>query len=108
MSAWPTGYWRRSSRLSPSSSFAGLSEEALGLIQIGIWAGFAALALAFATGCGRTVLVSDGSPARIGPKATARIYARVDGEWRLSGEEVEIPEGWYIVPPRFVEEDENP
>lgn len=108
MSAWPTGFSRRSSQPSRNGSFAGLSEEALRLIQIAIWIGFAVLALGFALGCGRTVLVSDGSPARIGPDAKARLYARVNGEWVLSREKVAIPEGWYLVPPRFVEEDENP
>ena len=29
-----------------------------------------------------------------------------DGEWRLSANCVEIPEGWYCVPPSFMEEDE--
>jgi len=108
MSAWPTDYWRRSSRPSQSGSSSASSEDALRWIQIAIWIGFALLAVAFASGCARTVLVSDGSPARIGPKAKARLYARVDGEWRLSEHDVEIPEGWYLVPPRFVEEDEKP
>jgi len=27
-----------------------------------------------------------------------------DGEWTLSTNRVEIPEGWYCVPPSFVEE----
>lgn len=108
MSAWPTGYWRRSSQHSQSSSFGVSSEEALRWIQIAIWIGFAVLALAFATGCGRTVLVSDGSPMRIGKDATGRVYTRQAGEWVLSDDRVTLPEGWYIVPPRFVEEDETP
>lgn len=108
MSAWPTDYWRRSSQPSPSSSSAGSSEEALRWMQIAIWIGFAVLALVFATGCGRTVLVSDGSPMRIGKGTAGRVYTRQDGEWVLSCDRVEIPEGWYVVPPRFVEEDEKP
>jgi hypothetical protein len=66
---------------------------------------FAALAIASASGCARTVLVSEGSPVRIGPKATARVYALVAGEWELSENRVEIPEGWYLVPPSFVEKE---
>jgi hypothetical protein len=62
-----------------------------------------ALVLAFATGCSRTVLVGESSPIRIGPETRARVYARVDGEWVLSENRVTIPEGWYCVPPSFVE-----
>ena len=107
MSAWPTDYLRRSSPPSQSSSSAGLSEEALRWIQIAIWVGFAVLAVAFASGCARTVLVSDGSPMRIGQGTAGRVYTRQGGEWVLSPDRVEIPEGWYVVPPRFVEEDER-
>lgn len=66
---------------------------------------FGALALGFASGCGRTVLVPESSPFRIGPGTKARIYAMTDGEWTLSSNSVEIPEGWYCVPPSFVEEE---
>lgn len=62
------------------------------------------LALGFASGCGRTVLVRAGSPVRIGPDVKARVYALVEGEWILSSNRIEIPEGWYAVPPEFVEE----
>lgn len=65
----------------------------------------AALVAAFATGCARTVLVREGSPLRIGPETRARVYARVQGEWELSGNRVDLPEGWYLVPPSFVEEE---
>jgi hypothetical protein len=67
-------------------------------------AAFAALALASASGCGRTVLVAQGSPIRIGPKTQAQIYTRIDGEWILSQNRVVIPEGWYVVPPDYVDE----
>jgi len=97
------------SPLSPSQSSSGSqtgsSEEASLWILTAMWMAFAVLAIGFANGCARTVIVSDGSPARIGPDAKARIYARVDGEWRLSESVVAIPEGWYLVPPRFVEND---
>ena len=51
----------------------------------------------------RAVLVPGASPIRIGPATRARIYAMSDGEWELSANCVEIPEGWYCVPPSFVE-----
>lgn len=65
--------------------------------------GFTALVIGFASGCGRTVLVSEGSPIRIGPSARARVYSLVDGQWQLSQNPVAIPEGWYVVSPSFVE-----
>jgi hypothetical protein len=65
---------------------------------------FAALAIAFAGGCTRTVLVPESSPVRIGPDCRARVYSLVDGEWTLSANRVSLPEGWYLVPPSFVDE----
>lgn len=65
----------------------------------------AVLAGAFAGGCARAVLIPESSPIRIGPETRARIYAMTDGDWRLSDNRVLIPEGWYCVPPSFVEED---
>jgi hypothetical protein len=61
------------------------------------------LALAFATGCARTVLVSEGSPVRIGPEMTGRIYTKTADGWQLSDNRVTVPEGWYCVPPSYVE-----
>lgn len=61
------------------------------------------LALVFASGCTRTVLVPETSPVRIGPCARARVYALVGGEWILSDNSVELEEGWYLVPPSYVE-----
>lgn len=68
---------------------------------------FVALALAFASGCGnnRTVFVPEDSPMRIGPGAKSRMWVRIDGRWELSGNSVEIPEGWYVVPSSYVEEE---
>jgi hypothetical protein len=66
----------------------------------------AALALnASAGGCvsGRTVFVADDSPLRIGPGTTGTVYRLLDDAWVLSPDRVVYPEGWYIVPPRFVE-----
>jgi hypothetical protein len=63
----------------------------------------ALLALASASGCGRTVLVKEGSPIRIGPDAKARVYVLVGGEWTLSNESIAVPEGWYLVSPEWVD-----
>ena len=62
------------------------------------------LFVASAIGCapGRTVLVTDDSPLRIGPKTTGQVYRLIDGDWVLSDDRVQLPEGWYAVPPRFV------
>lgn len=62
------------------------------------------LAGAFAGGCSRAVLVPESSPVRIGPETRARIYVMTDGEWRLSDGPVTVPEGWYVVPPSYVED----
>lgn len=64
----------------------------------------ALLSIALASGCapGRTVLVADDSPLRIGPNTTGTVYRLIDGQWRLSPDRVTLPEGWYVVPPRFV------
>lgn len=60
------------------------------------------LASVGACGPGRTVLVADDSPMRIGPGATGKVLRLLDGKWSLSAEPVALPEGWYLVPPRFV------
>jgi hypothetical protein len=67
---------------------------------------FAVLVLAFAIGCGssRTVFVPEDSPMRIGPGSTMRVYHRVNGEWTLSNNRITVPEGWYLVPPSYVQE----
>lgn len=64
----------------------------------------ALLSIALASGCagGRTVLVADDSPMRIGPDTTGTGYRLVEGEWKLSPDRVALPEGWYVIPPRFV------
>jgi hypothetical protein len=41
---------------------------------------------------------------RLGPSARARVYHRIDGVWVLSENAITLPEGWYIVPSRYVEE----
>lgn len=70
------------------------------------------LCLASGTGCapGRTVLVADDSPLRIGPGMTGKVY-RLVGEpptWVLGDDTVTLPEGWYCVPPRFVHPEDVP
>jgi len=64
--------------------------------------------LASVSGCatGRTVLVPDDSPIRIGPGTTGKAYTLINGEWVLGDRRVAYPEGWYVVPPRFVAPDE--
>lgn len=73
-----------------------------------LWLGLmilSGLVLGFASGCGsRVVLVKESSPVRIGPKAKAKVYAFMDNEWQLSQNEVCLPEGWYLVPPSYVDE----
>ena len=64
----------------------------------------AVLALVFTTGCTRTVLVSESSPIRMGPEVRGKIYTKTADGWQLGDNEVKIPEGWYCVPPSFVEE----
>jgi len=64
----------------------------------------AALVVAFIGGCTRTILVSESSPLRTGPQMRGKVYTKTDDGWQLSDNEVTIPEGWYCVPPSFVEE----
>ena len=51
-----------------------------------------------AVACQRVVLVTEASPTRIGPDTRARLYT-------LGDNRVEIPEGWYLVPPSYVAEE---
>jgi hypothetical protein len=74
--------------------------------RIGIALLCAAPALASASGCARTILVEEGSLLRVGRDARIRVWYRIDGEWRDSRMGVGIPEGWYLVPPSFVSEDD--
>ncbi len=65
---------------------------------------FAALVIACACGCSRTVLVSESSPMRVARETVVRVYTlEEDGSWR-EAQPVVLPEGWYIVPPSYVEE----
>jgi hypothetical protein len=80
-----------------------LLQAIAGAMLFAIMALLIVLALAFATGCARTVLVSEGSPVRIGPEMTGRIYTKTADGWQLSDNRVTVPEGWYCVPPSYVE-----
>lgn len=52
------------------------------------------------------MLVPEGAPIRIGPNASAHVYTFRDGDWVLSANRVTVPEGWYVVPPSFVDSDD--
>lgn len=67
---------------------------------------FVVLVLGFASGCNRAVLIPESSPKRVGPSVKGQVYMLVEGKWTLSDNRVEIPEGWYIVPPSFVDGEE--
>lgn len=64
----------------------------------------AASVAVFANGCSRTVLVSDGTPMRVGPDCRARVYTWDGTTWNLSANRVEVPEGWYLLPPSVVDD----
>jgi hypothetical protein len=62
-----------------------------------------ALQFVFAGCAPRTVLVPESAPMRVGPDVKAFVYTSEGSQWVLSGNRVEIPEGWYLVPPSFVD-----
>ena len=91
-----------SSQPLPSGSSSGSRSAGLGrLILLATSSSVAVLPCA--SGCTRTVLVPESSPVRIGPDARARVYALVGGEWVVSDNSVDLEEGWYLVPPSYVE-----
>lgn len=59
-----------------------------------------------AIGCApnRTVFVPEASPMRVGPSSSMRVWMRIDGVWTLSGNRIDVPEGWYLVAPSWIEE----
>lgn len=61
------------------------------------------LALAFASGCARTVLVQEGSPIKLARPVQARVMYLTQEGWTEAPTDVEIPEGWWIVSPQFVD-----
>ena len=50
------------------------------------------------------VLVTEASPIRIGPDCRTQVYTLHGDEWRLGDNRVVIPEGWYCVPPSYVDD----
>ena len=68
--------------------------------------GCAVVALACASGCHRVVLVPESSPVRLAADTKATVYTLVDGDWVRGTNTVVLSEGWYIVPPSFVEDNE--
>lgn len=72
-------------------------------ILMAMMGGFLALVLGCASGCGRAVLIRESDPMRAGPSFKGKVYTLIENEWRLTPNEVEIPEGWYLVPPSYVE-----
>lgn len=68
---------------------------------------FAALVVGLLTSCVRAVLVPENSPVRLREPVRARVYVLDRGRWTESANRVELPEGWYLVPPSFVEEAEK-
>jgi len=60
--------------------------------------------LEFGCAPNRTVFVPEASPMRVGPSSSMRVWMRIDGVWTLSGNRIDIPEGWYLVPPSYVAE----
>ncbi len=59
----------------------------------------AIMALMFsAIGCGSTRVVfvdTQSDLVRLGPGVSARVYILKNGEWVLSKNKVDLPEGWY-------------
>lgn len=97
---------RRSPSSSPRVSIAGLSVAIL--LRIALVS--VALAAGCLYGCGRrVVLVREDSPVRIGPGAKARLYTLdgSTGEWSLSENAAELPEGWYLVSPMWLDEEDR-
>ena len=99
-----------SSPPSPSASLRGLIDECRKtqrlLTRMLIATVCVGLLLDCAFGCApnRTVFVPEDSPMRVGPSSSMRVWMRIDGVWTLSGNRIDIPEGWYLVPPSYVAE----
>lgn len=62
---------------------------------------WAPVLLALLTGCAtqRTVVLdSNNDLVQLGPDVTGHVYVRIKGVWQLSGDKVQLPEGWYAGP----------
>jgi hypothetical protein len=64
---------------------------------------FAVVVVVYVLGCNRAVLIPESSPIRVGPDCQTKVYSLISAEWVLTDNKVVIPEGWYCVPPSFVE-----
>ena len=84
-------------------SRSALKEGLLLSMLVGILVLLIGLPLLCVPGCSRTILVPESSPIRIGKDCRSKVYTMVEGEWIESANTVQIPEGWYCVPPSFVE-----
>lgn len=47
----------------------------------------------------QAVFVEPGTIIRTGPDVSGRVYVQINGEWILTDNKVDIPEGLYIVTP---------
>ena len=77
----------------------------LALTLMAMWVVFAVLAIGLINGCDRAVFVPEASPMRVGPSSRMQVYMLIEGKWIKSSNEIEVPEGWYLVPPSYVSED---
>lgn len=93
-----------SERLRPSSSGSSESRARRRTLRAVLFF-FAALAVGLLTSCVRAVLVPETSPVRLRESVRARVYVLDGNRWTESANRVELPEGWYLVPPSFVEEE---
>lgn len=97
------GSSRLSRWLSSHGWRSGLTVRTCRLILRWTALGFFALAVACASGCSvRTVFVRDGVPVRVS-KARGTVLVMLDGQWTET-QPADLPEGWYLVHPSFVEE----
>jgi len=101
------GWSRPSSSVSLSRLYGLINSPALRYPLIAILLFFVVLVPGSASGCSRAVFIPEASPIRVGPNCKTKVYLLINGEWTLSDNTVVIPEGWYCVPPRFVDEDES-
>lgn len=74
-------------------------------MQIKILICLGGLVLAFLAGCNRAVFIPEASPIRMGPSVKGKVYLLLEGQWTLTDNQVEIPEGWYCVPPSYVQDE---
>jgi hypothetical protein len=79
----------------------------LELMQMTMWVVFAVLAIGSISGCDRAVFVPEMSPMRVGPSSRMQVYMLVEGKWIKSSNQIAVPEGWYLVPPSYVSEDDK-